>query len=96
MSEPRHSDKVLAALEDMQTQYDASPKMAHEEMVQAMSRAIELGKRVERERIIKLLNDWAERFDSMRPKFYKDVAQKADLRVRTIQAMVEEIRREQK
>ena len=55
MSEPRYSDKVLAALQEIQSQYNASPKMSHEEMVEAMCRAIELGKRVERQRVLAII-----------------------------------------
>lgn len=49
------------------------------------------GVSAERQRIIKLLNDEADKLDAMRPEFYKDVADKADLRIRTIRVMVKKI-----
>lgn len=56
---------------------------------------MELGAKAERERIIKFLEDEADKFEAMRPEWYKSVADKMDARIRTIRAMAKRIKGEQ-
>lgn len=49
----------------------------------------------ERERIIKFLEDEAAKLDDMRPASYKSVADKMDLRIRTIQTIIKKINEQQ-
>ena len=49
----------------------------------------------EQERIVKLLEDFANRLDTMRPESYKRVADKMDLRIRTVRYLVNLIKGEQ-
>lgn len=46
----------------------------------------------ERERIIKFIEDEADKFEAMRPEWYKSVADKMDARIRTIRAIAKRIR----
>lgn len=53
------------------------------------------GAKRERESIIKFLEDEADKFDAMRPEWYKSVADKMDLRIRTIRAIAKKLKGEQ-
>ena len=55
---------------------------------------IELAANSERERIIKMFEEMADHLDTMRPASYKSVADKADLRIRTIRFMIEKLKEE--
>lgn len=46
----------------------------------------------ERERIIKFFEDEADKFEAMRPEWYKSVADKMDFRIRTIRAMAKRLK----
>jgi hypothetical protein len=48
----------------------------------------------ERERIIRLLEQKADSFQAMRPEFYKDIANKMDIRVQTIRSTIQLIKGE--
>jgi hypothetical protein len=63
--------------------------------IRAYNAGLERGEAFERQRIISLLEEKADRLDKMRPESYKRVADMADLRIRTIRKIVEEIKGEQ-
>lgn len=48
----------------------------------------------ERERIIQLFEEMVELLEAMRPESYKSVADKADLRIRTVNMMLRKLKGE--
>ena len=69
--------------------------MNRHESFQELEEAIKIGEQRERARIIKFLEDEADKFDAMRPEWYKSVADKMDLRIRTIRAIAKKLKGEQ-
>lgn len=66
--------------------------MERHESFQELEEAIKIGEQRERARIIKFIEDEADKFEAMRPEWYKSVADKMDARIRTIRAIAKRIR----
>lgn len=64
--------------------------------VMAYNQGVERGAAEERERIVSLLQQLANKLDALRPASYKLVADKMDLRIVTINNVIKLIKEEQK
>jgi hypothetical protein len=75
MSEQNYNHNLLAAVDEMRRKYESAPKMTHEEMTQALFRALELGKQVERRRVLSIIKQAQLEAMTVNNGYTRDVAE---------------------